>query len=97
MTKREKRLRKLSQNIKNVSFDELRTVLEDSGFSLDHITGSHHVFRADVHDEVVTLVIPFARPVKPAYVRAALNAIEKVRQSRASDPELSDEEQPNDD
>ncbi len=62
MTKREKRLRKLRQNPNNVSFDELRLGLEAEGFTLDHVTGSHHVFRTQ---SGVKVVIPFARPVKP--------------------------------
>jgi len=39
MTKRQKRLQKLRQNPKDVSFEELRQVLEDHGFVLDHATG----------------------------------------------------------
>ena len=78
MSKREKRLQKLRQNPNSVAFDDLEQVLNDAGFELDHVTGSHHVFRASVGDDVWTLVIPFARPVKPAYVRKAVAAIDEV-------------------
>lgn len=36
LTKRQKRLQKLRQSPKDVSFEELRQVLEDHGFVLDH-------------------------------------------------------------
>jgi predicted RNA binding protein YcfA (HicA-like mRNA interferase family) len=76
MTKREKRLQKLRQNPNNVSFDELRKVLEAEGFVLDHATGSHFTFRVRSEFEIFTVVIPFARPVKPVYVRQALAVID---------------------
>ena len=79
MTKREKRLQKLRQNPNNVSFDELRLVLEAEGFVLDHATGSHHIFRFQTDDQVLKIVIPFGRPVKPIYVRQALATIDKLK------------------
>jgi predicted RNA binding protein YcfA (HicA-like mRNA interferase family) len=79
MTKREKRLQKLRQNQNNVSLDELRQVLEAEGFTLDHVTGSHHVFRARSGEEVLTVVIPYARPVKPVYVHQVLEVIDMLR------------------
>lgn len=56
MSKREKRLQKLRQNQKDVSFEELRQVLEDHGFTLDHATGSHFTFRAVVRDKAFKVV-----------------------------------------
>ena len=44
MSKRKKRLEKIRQNPKNVSFDDLRQLLENNDFELDHATGSHHIF-----------------------------------------------------
>jgi predicted RNA binding protein YcfA (HicA-like mRNA interferase family) len=76
MSKREKRLQKLRQNPNSVTFDDLAQVLNDAGFELDHATGSHHVFRSSVGEDMWTLVIPHARPVKPAYTRKAVNAID---------------------
>jgi len=85
MTKREKRLQKLRQNPNNVSFDELRQVLEAEGFVLDHVTGSHHVFRIRLDDEVFTVVILFARPVKSVYVRETLATIDQMKPSAKKD------------
>jgi predicted RNA binding protein YcfA (HicA-like mRNA interferase family) len=78
MSKREKRLQKIRQNPKNVSFDDLKLVLEDHGFWLDHATGSHHVFKVQVSDEERTLVVPFKQPVKSIYVKQALEMIDDL-------------------
>jgi predicted RNA binding protein YcfA (HicA-like mRNA interferase family) len=90
VSKRQKRLEKLRQNPKDVSFEELRQVLEAEGFQLDHATGSHHVFRAEAGDEVLTVVIPFARPVKVVYVKQVLDAIDK-RRAVQMEEELADD------
>jgi predicted RNA binding protein YcfA (HicA-like mRNA interferase family) len=54
VSKRRKRLEKLRQNPKDVSFDDLRKVLEDFGFELVRSCGSHFAFR---HDELEELFI----------------------------------------
>ncbi len=58
MTNHEKRLQKLRQSPKNVAFEELRQVLEEEGFSLDHATGRHHVFRQLVAERIFRVVVP---------------------------------------
>jgi predicted RNA binding protein YcfA (HicA-like mRNA interferase family) len=80
MAKRDKRLQKLRRNPKAVSLDELRTVLEDYGFSLDRIVGSHHVFRAEIGERVWKLVSPSNKPIKIIYVKQALEAIDEISQ-----------------
>ena len=85
MAKRDKRLQKLRQNPNNASFDDLRQVLESEGFALDHSTGSHSIFRIQSGDQVLRVVIPFARPIKPVYVRQAITAIDALRQSRSAE------------
>ncbi len=67
---------KLRQNPKNVSFDDLRTVLEDFGFEFVRSSGSHFSFNITLDDEPRLLVVPFSRPVKPVYVNKALELIE---------------------
>lgn len=83
--KKEKRLQKLRQSQKDVSFDELRQVLEDHGFTLDRTAGSHHIFRAVIGGEVVKLVIPFNRPIKSPYVYEALELIDEKMQSESEE------------
>jgi predicted RNA binding protein YcfA (HicA-like mRNA interferase family) len=46
MTKRQKRLERIRQNPKAVSFQDLRQLLEDYGFKMRRISGSHYIFRA---------------------------------------------------
>ncbi|MBC7871243.1 MAG: type II toxin-antitoxin system HicA family toxin [Chitinophagaceae bacterium] len=68
ISKREKPLQKLRQNPKNVSFDELKQVLEDYGFEHMRTAGSHHTFIAIHGEKDWRLTIPFHRPIKQAYV-----------------------------
>ena len=44
MTKTDKKNQKIRRNPKNVKFQNLVSWLEDNGFSLDRVSGSHHVF-----------------------------------------------------
>jgi predicted RNA binding protein YcfA (HicA-like mRNA interferase family) len=59
-----------------VTPQELDTVLRDWGFELQSVAGSHHVYR---HLGGEKLSIPYRRPLKPAYVRLALAAIDRIR------------------
>ena len=51
MTKADKKNEKIRRNPNNVKFQEFVTWLEDNGFSLDRVSGSHHVF---VHPVIET-------------------------------------------
>jgi predicted RNA binding protein YcfA (HicA-like mRNA interferase family) len=44
MTKREKLFDRIKNNPKDVTFSDLRKLLEQEEFTLERITGSHHVF-----------------------------------------------------
>ncbi|MEP7291952.1 MAG: type II toxin-antitoxin system HicA family toxin [Chloroflexota bacterium] len=78
MSKREKRLQKLRQNPKNVSFEDLQQVLADYGFEQVRTAGSHHTFILVLGNRNWRLTIPFQRPIKQAYVMQALEAIEQI-------------------
>jgi predicted RNA binding protein YcfA (HicA-like mRNA interferase family) len=91
VSKRQKRLERLRQNPRDVSFEELRQVLVAEGFELDHATGSHHVFRAEAGKEILTVVVPFSRPVKTVYVKQALEAIDKLRQATEAEEEVEND------
>lgn len=79
MTKRDKLLQRIRNNPKNVSFEDLRTLLEAYGFELDNVHGSHHTFRNRIAGVGVKLVIPYKRPyVKPVYVKQALELIRQI-------------------
>lgn len=93
MSRRKKRLQRIRQNPKNVSFDDLRKLLEDYGFTLERSSGSHHSFKVRIKGEYVLFVVPYRRPVKPNYVRDALKLIEEI-ESELGDEEDEDNEQP---
>jgi hypothetical protein len=79
VSKKKKRLEKLRRNPKNVSFEELSQVLEDWGFKLDRISGSHHHFLARISEQNVRLSVPYRRPaVKEVYVTEALTLIDQI-------------------
>ncbi|MBL8132989.1 MAG: type II toxin-antitoxin system HicA family toxin [Anaerolineae bacterium] len=86
MSKREKRLQKLRHNPIGVSFEDLKRVLEDAGFVLDHATGSHHVFRMEISEHTFRITIPFARPVKSIYVKQAIALIDEMHRLGATQP-----------
>jgi predicted RNA binding protein YcfA (HicA-like mRNA interferase family) len=78
MSKRDKRLQRLRQNPKNVTFDELKQVLEDYGFEHVRTSGSHHTFIARAFGLDWRLTIPFNRPIRQAYVMQALSTIDEI-------------------
>ena len=83
MTKREKRLQKIRQNPKDVSFDDLNQLIQDYDFELRRVTGSHHIFEYTLNKERLKFVLPLRRPVKPYYVREALRLIDLIIQSKS--------------
>lgn len=52
MTSRRKRLLKLLNHHSEISFQEIKTVLNDIGYQLIRISGSHHVFRGIFGDTI---------------------------------------------
>jgi predicted RNA binding protein YcfA (HicA-like mRNA interferase family) len=93
MSKRKKRLQRIKANPKNVSFDDLRTLLEDYGFVLERSSGSHHSFKVEINGEYILFVLPYRRPVKPNYVKDAVKLIEEIEvQSQLDDEEGDDNE-----
>lgn len=85
MAKRDKRLQKLRQNPRDVSLEELRQILEDHGFWLDRIVGSHHVFRAEVGDKTWKVVIPYHKPIKIIYVKQVILAVDEINELDVSE------------
>lgn len=85
MSKREKRLARIRQNPKNVSVDDLRVVLEDYGFEYKQTIGSHLTFAYMLEGKTKLFVLPFRRPIKPIYVRRAIEIIDQIIQERGDD------------
>lgn len=85
MSKREKLRERLKNNPNNVTFSEIRKLLEQEGFALDRITGSHHIF---VKDEITFVVPVHNNKVKTIYVKRVIELIEQI------DTTTDEEEQP---
>ncbi|MBC7870161.1 MAG: type II toxin-antitoxin system HicA family toxin [Chitinophagaceae bacterium] len=83
----------MRQSPKNVTLDDLTSILEDFGFRLDRISGSHHIFKGYVGKEEISFSVPFRRPTKPIYVQRALAIIDEVQalEGDQDDDDSSDE------
>ena len=75
MTRKTKLIVKLKNNPQNVSFTDLRVLLEGKGFVLKRVSGSHFIYsKAEV-----TFVIPsHNNKVKEIYVKRVIDIIEKM-------------------
>ena len=74
MSKKDKLLKTIKNNPKDVSFNDLKKLLENYGYQANNTGGSHWVFRKQgAHEEVV----PRKNPVKPYYVIRALKSIDE--------------------
>lgn len=90
MAKRDKLLKRIRNNPKQVSFRDLRRLLESFGFELDHVTGSHYIFLGNVAKEPVRISIPFKRgTLREVYVKDVLTLIEQI-EMQGEDPHESD-------
>ena len=76
MARRERRIERLRRSQTDVSPEQLRTALETVGFEFVRAQGSHYHYRHAAFPRLVS--IPYRRPVKRAYVREALKAIDEV-------------------
>ncbi|MDP3047287.1 MAG: type II toxin-antitoxin system HicA family toxin [Chloroflexota bacterium] len=75
MTQREKLLRKLRNNPRNVSFETLDTLLKAYGFEMRAGAGSHRTYRRSNCAHVLT--IPHATPLDTRYVKLAIQFIDR--------------------
>lgn len=76
MSSKEKLIKELKNNPKNVRFKVLKNLLLDVGYECFSKGGSHYQFRKE-GCELVT--IPFKRPIKAIYVKMVLKAVEDMR------------------
>jgi len=73
MGKKEKLLELLRNSPNNVTFGDIRKLLELEGFDLDRITGSHHIFK---REEIVLVIPVHNNRVKSVYVKRFVELIE---------------------
>ncbi|WP_103669077.1 type II toxin-antitoxin system HicA family toxin [Pseudanabaena sp. BC1403] len=73
MSKKDKLLELLKNSPNNVTFGDIRKLLELESFDLDRITGSHHIFK---RDEIVLVIPVHNNRVKAIYVKRVVELIE---------------------
>jgi predicted RNA binding protein YcfA (HicA-like mRNA interferase family) len=76
MARRERRIERLRRSQTDVSPEQLRSVLEGAGFTLERIRGSHFRYSHPALNR--HLIIPYRKAVLPVYVRDALKALDEV-------------------
>ena len=79
MTKRDKLRRRIEQNSKAVTFEDLDQLLRESDFDVrqPHGGGSHYFYKRGR----VTIAVPRRRPhLLPIYVKQALAAIDRAEE-----------------
>lgn len=70
--KQNKLIQKLQNNPNDAKFDDLKKLLENAGYKMYNKGSSHFQFRKPGKD---IITIPFARQIKPIYVKMTLKAI----------------------
>jgi predicted RNA binding protein YcfA (HicA-like mRNA interferase family) len=73
MSKKEKLFNLLKNSPNNVTFENIRKLLELEGFILERISGSHHIFKKS---EIIFVVPVHGNRVKSVYVKRIVEIIE---------------------
>lgn len=74
--RKQKLLDRLTNNPKDATFDDLRTLLFYEDFQLERVTGSHYIFKKDS----IRFVIPVhANRVKSVYVKRVIALIRQAK------------------
>jgi len=79
VTKLEKRLRKLEQSPRNISSEELSTILISLGFEYRAGKGSHSFYKHPKLPEF-PLTIPEQNPLKQVYIKKVRDLINRLRE-----------------
>ncbi|WP_033915813.1 type II toxin-antitoxin system HicA family toxin [Campylobacter sputorum] len=74
MSSIDKLIKKLENNPKNASFDDIKRILLKYGYVLDHVKGSHHKFKKGSD----SIVVPYHKPIKDIYVLQILAKIKEI-------------------
>ena len=68
---------KIKRNPKNVSFEDINTLMEAGGFVHRSNKSSHNVYtHPDLHGIQDAVTIPFNRPILEVYIKKALKKFE---------------------
>lgn len=77
MSKREKLRRKLRNNPKGATMQEVETLLGYFGFRRTRVSGSHHIFESEAYPEKIAFPL-HGRKVKAVYVRQVVEIIDAI-------------------
>ena len=72
----EKVLRQIVQGKKGIRFSDFMRLVEAFGFTLDRVSGSHHIFKREGIEEMVNIQ-EYKGEAKPYQIRQFLEIIEK--------------------
>ena len=97
MTSKTKRLARYRNNPKNVSFEELKSLLESYGFEVQNHSGGSHYSVSHKKYNVIGMLEPNTIPSKKQhilriYVTRAIGWIEKVVEIQEAEEEAKNEE-----
>ena len=76
MTKVDKKNQKIRKNPNNVKFQDLVNWLESNGFSLDRVSGSHHIFVHSVIESPINVQKKKDGSAKAYQVKQAIKIID---------------------
>ncbi len=82
MSRREKRDIKIRNNPGDVDFGDIVSWLSDSGFTLDRVEGSHHIFTHRT-GKVLNFQPDRDGKAKAYQVRQAIKAVDELKEHRA--------------
>ena len=71
-----KLLRKIASGSNDIKFSEFVTLLKACGFTLDRVSGSHHIFKHPAVTEIINIQNCNGQ-VKPYQIRQFLKLIER--------------------
>jgi predicted RNA binding protein YcfA (HicA-like mRNA interferase family) len=72
MSKKDKLLKAMKNNPKDVPFEDIKKLLEHYGYRCHNSGGSHFVFRKEFDE---TIVIPYHKPIKAIYIKHVLEIL----------------------
>ena len=85
--RRKRQLRAILSQCYNVSLEALQRVLEDYGFTLERIEGSHHHFSYILNGQKKLFTVPNKRPLNRVYVKESLKIIDKLIEAQGDKDE----------
>lgn len=81
MARGDKLLERMRQNPRDWRIDDVTALCSAFGLDLDRLSGGSHYGVSDPSQQR-HLTVPFARPIKPVYIRQLVRFVDDVRAAR---------------